>query len=240
MKQLMISTRGTYDLRNGKKLKNKKPFITPVKKYNNLSKAKEVVIFVHGMRNTTVGAKMGTNALRLRLRKLGYKGEIIGFSYDSNIRGAHIDSRYHLTLRTAKKIAEQSGKDLAKLIHDIRQKNYAIRIKLVGHSLGCDVVRNAFKHTGYNIVDTVHLFGSPVEAEDLLSPIEFIGAFRIINYYNPKDDVIREGVEKGDLIEPSCLHDIDKFNWDTNVTSKRLYAKNHGFKAHMKALRSFP
>lgn len=240
MKQLMISTRGTYDLHNGKKIKNKKPFITPKKKYDKIAKSKEVVIFVHGMRNTTVGAKMGTNALRLRLRKLGYKGEIIGFSYDSNVRGAHLEKNYHKVLRTAKKIAERSGKDLADLINDIHKKNYSTKIRLVGHSLGCDVIKSAFDCLGFEYIESVHLFGSPVEIEYLAHVYNFMNAGKIINYYNPTDDVIREGVEKGDLERPSCLHRVERNNFPTMITSKRLYAKNHGFKAHMNALRSFP
>lgn len=237
----MISTRGSFDLYNGKRLRVKKPHITPMKKYNNLSKSKEVVIFVHGMRNSTIGAKMGTNALRLKLRKLGYKGDIIGFSYDSNVRGAHLDKNYHKVLKTAKKIAERSGEDLAKIINDIHQKDYRIKVRLVGHSLGCDVVKSVFDYLGFGVVVSVHLFGSPVEVDTLESWTSFVGAFNIVNYYNPNDDVIKEGVEKGDLERPSCLHKVLVRSERTpKITSKRLYAKNHGFKAHMNALRSFP
>lgn len=240
MKQLIISTRGTYDLHNGKRLKSKKPFITPMKKYNNLSKSKEVVIFVHGMRNSTIGAKMGTNALRLRLRKLGYKGDIIGFSYDSNVRGAHLDKNYHKVLKTAKKIAERSGQDLAKIINDIQQKDYRIKIRLVGHSLGCDVVKSAFDHLGFTHITSTHLFGSPIEEDDLTHIFNFMNTSSVTNYYNPNDDVIKEGVTKGDLERPTCLHKVTKLNFPTKIYSKRIYPTNHGMKAQMKALRSFP
>ena len=240
MKQLIVSTRGTYDLHNGKRLKTKKPFITPVSKYNNLSKAKEIVIFVHGMRNSTIGAKMGTNALRLRLRKLGYKGEIIGFSYDSNVRGAHLDMNYHKVLRVADKIAEASGEDLANVINDIRKNNYSAKIRLVGHSLGCDVVKSAFNYLGFNHIHSTHLFGSPIEEDDLVDFSNFINTCKVVNYYNPTDDVIKEGVTKGALERPSCLHKVNHINYPTHIISKRLYAKNHGMRAHMNALRSFP
>lgn len=240
MKQLIISTRGKYDLHNGKKLKNKKPFISNKSKFDKLSKSKEVVIFVHGMRNSPTGAKMGTNALRLKLRRLGYKGDIIGFSYDSNVRGAHIDKNYHKVLRTAKKIAGKSGQDLADLLDNIRRKNNSIKIRLVGHSLGCDVIKSAFDSLGFNYIESTHLFGSPVEEDVLTHIFNFMNTSELINYYNPTDAVIKEGVEKGDLERPSCLHKIDKVNFPTRIKSKRLYAKNHGFKAHMDALRSFP
>ena len=240
MKQLMISTRGSYDLHNGKRLRVKKPFITPMKKYNNLTKSKEVVIFVHGMRNSTIGAKMGTNALRLRLRKLGYKGDIIGFSYDSNVRGAHLDKNYHKVLKTAKKIAERSGRDLANVINDILKNNYKIKIRLVGHSLGCDVVKSAFDNLGFISIESTHLFGSPIEEDVLTHIFSFMNTRSVINYYNPKDDVIKEGVDKGDLERPTCLHKVNKLNFPTKIISKRIYPNNHGMKAQMKALRSFP
>lgn len=239
-KPLIISTRGSYDLHNGKRLKVKKPFISPLKKYNKLRRSKEVVIFVHGMRNTTIGAKMGTNALRLRLRKLGYKGDIVGFSYDSNVRGAHLDKNYHKVLKTAKKIAERSGQDLANVIANIIKDNYKIKVRLVGHSLGCDVVKSAMNHLGFISIESTHLFGSPIEEEDLTDIFNFMNTRSVTNYYNPKDDVIREGVDKGDLDRPTCLHKVNKLNFPTEITSKRIYPTNHGMRAQMKALRSFP
>ena len=236
----MASTRGSFNLWSGKKLKDKPIFITPKNKFQKLAKAQEVVIFVHGMRNSTVGAKMGTNALRLRLRKLGYKHPIIGFSYDSNIRGAHLEKNYHKVLKTATKIADENGEKLAGLINTIHKKNYHTIIRIVAHSLGCEVAKSACGRLGWNPIVSLHLFGSPLETKTIIDPFEFITAFNIINYYNPKDSVIIEGVERGELREPSCLYDIDIKNATTNITSKRLYAKDHRFKSQMHALRSFP
>jgi triacylglycerol esterase/lipase EstA (alpha/beta hydrolase family) len=237
MKQLMASTRGTYDLHDGHIIKDKPIFITPKDKFNKLAKAKEVVIFVHGMRNSTVGAKMGTNALRLRLRRLGYKHPVIGFSYDSNVRGAHKPENYHKVLLTAKIIAVHNGKKLFKLIKDIKTINPNIKIKLVGHSLGCDVIlwsllKNKVAES-FDTVECVYLFGSPIEIEMLYL---VNGVDRIINYFNPNDSVIKEGVDKGELKEPTCLHRIRNFR---GLESKRIYAKDHRFKSQMKALRSF-
>lgn len=240
MKQLMASTRGTYDLHNGKLLKNKPVFITPKDKFNKLKNAKEVVIFVHGMRNSTVGAKMGTNALRLRLRKLGYKHPIIGFSYDSNVRGAHIPSNYHKVLHTAYNIADKNGGKLAELIRKIKQKNPYIRIRLVGHSLGCEVIKSTV-HQSAILIPNVYLFGSPIECDNLVSDYNWISVMNIVNYYNPNDNVIKEGVINGDLTEPSCLYRIENVkNASTTIKSKRIYAKDHRFKSQIKALRSFP
>ena len=61
-------------------------------------------------------------------------------------------------------------------------------------------------------------------------------AKNVINYYNPKDDVIKEGVDKGDLKKPSCLNRVD----NKNVKSKRCSAVHHGFRAYAEKMRKFP
>ena len=234
MKQLMVSTRGSFNLWTGKKLKDKPIFITPKRKFEQLKNADEVVIFIHGMRNSTVGAKMGTNALRLRLRRLGYKHPVIGFSYDSNIRGAHIDNRYFTTLWTAYHIADSNGEKLKELIQKIYNVHPSIVIRIVAHSLGCEVVKAMLEGSDNTFIRSLHLFGSPLEVTDVFT---MRNPEKVINYYNPKDTVIQEGVTKGDLIRPSCLHPVRNLD---GIKSKRIYAKDHRFKSQMKALRSFP
>lgn len=239
MKQLMATTRGTFNLWTGKRLRHKPVYITPKNKFQKLAKVKEIVIFIHGMRNTTVGAKMGTNTLRLRLRKLGYKHPIIGFSYDSNVKGAHIESRYHDTLWTACHIADCNGEKLRELISNIYKVNPSITIRIVAHSLGCEVVKAMLEGGDNPFIESIHLFGSPIENK-FLEPENFLYTINVINYYNPNDSVILEGVKKGVLNEPSCLYNVNVFSNMTHIKSKRLYAKDHRFKQQMKALRSFP
>lgn len=239
MKQLMVSTRGTFDLHNGYRLKHKKLHITPKSKFDKLRDAKEVVIFIHGMRNSTKGAKMGTNALRLKLRKLGYKHPIIGFSYDSNIRGAHLEKNYDKVLDSAYNIAWEVGDELADLVIQIYKINYSIKIRFVGHSLGCEVIRSAVDKLGFIEVD-VHLFGSPLESNEVVKMLSK-NVSKITNYYNPHDSVIRESVERGNLKYPSCLEKIhNSQNNSPHLVSKRIMARDHRFKSQMKALRHFP
>mgnify|MGYP003684602419 FL=1 len=109
------------------------------------------------------------------------------------------------------------------------EKNPEIKVHLVGHSLGCNVV----EHTKTNVT-TIHLLGSPVESK----VVREIGRYakNVTNYYNPKDDVIKEGVDKGDLKKPSCLNKVDI----KNVKSKRCNAVHHGFSAYAEKMRKFP
>lgn len=226
-----ITTRGHFDLRTGKDLgKSNNYYLYPSKKFNSIIKSKEIVIFIHGMRNTRWGAQNGGKVLRRTLRKIGYKKHpVVSFSYDADVREAHKPERYNKVLRVANSIAKKNGKLLGKFIDDLYEKNPEIKVHLVGHSLGCNVV----EHTKTN-VSTIHLLGSPVEINSVKEIARY--ADTVINYYNPKDDVIREGVDKGDLKKPSCLNKVDI----KNVKSKRCNAVHHGFRAYADKLRRFP
>jgi hypothetical protein len=189
-----VTTRGHFDLRTGKDLgKSNNYYLYPSKKFNSIIKSKEIVIFIHGMRNTRWGAQNGGKILRRTLRKIGYKKHpVVSFSYDADVREAHKPERYNKVLRVANSIAKKNGKLLGKFISDLYEKNPEIKVHLVGHSLGCNVV----EHTKTN-VSTINILGSPVEINSVKEIARY--ADTVINYYNPKDDVIKEGVDKGDL-----------------------------------------
>ena len=228
-----ITTRGYYDLNTGEIKKTQPYYLYPKSKFDKISRGKEVVIFVHGMRNSRWGAIHGARLLRNKLRKLGYKYPIIAFSYDADVRGAHLEKNYHKVLNTAGRIAYDNGSyNLSRFIQDLRITNPSIKIHLVGHSLGCDVISKIVLPLG----GTIHLFGSPVETKDVYKLCSF--TTKLVNYYNPRDEVIREGVEKGVIKRPSCLYKVeDKLN---DVSTKNCYAKDHRFASYVEKLRKFP
>lgn len=234
-----IITRGRYDLYNGKKLKGKRKAYSlfPKKKFNKIfMKDSEVVIFVHGMRNSPKGAVMGGNTLRRKLRKLGYKKHpVISFSYDANIKGAHIYSDYDRVIPVAEKIAYANGHHLFQFVSDLKGFNPDIKIHLVGHSLGCEVVES-FLEFGGSYANTVHLFGSPVNVIDLIRLSGHNRNTKVTNHYNLKDDVIREEYELGRCTQPSCLNNRKHATYK-NV---RCNAVHHGFRAYADKLRKFP
>ena len=243
-----VSTRGRYDQRTGL-IKKGKPrlmktmkqdyFLYPKYKIDKIAMGEEVVIFVHGMRNSRWGAIHGARLLRNKLRKLGYKYPVIAFSYDAEVRGAHkLDKPhkpelYQKILGTAFKIAKYNGiYNLTNFIFDLRDKNRNIKIRLVGHSLGCDVISHIQVP-----VESIHLFASPVEADRVIGISEISG--KTTNYFNPNDEVIKEGVGKGVSKMPSCLIS-DLKTYGGYLKTKRCYAKDHRFKSHIEKLRKFP
>lgn len=231
-----ISTRGHYNLWTGEWNEEKHGyFLYPKFKFKRIEKEKEIVIFVHGMRNTRFGAVRGGRLLRNKLRKLGYKYPVIVFTYDADIREAHKPEKYNDVLKTAKFIALQNGTvKLWSYIFDLKTKKPKIKIHLVGHSLGCDVIRYCYLNdwlSKFVNVETIHLIGSPVEVDNVKKLSKYQ---TVINYYNPKDEVIKEGVTKGNLKKPSCLHRVK------GITNRNAFAKDHRFKSYLKELKRFP
>lgn len=233
-----ITTRGYYDLHTGESLGKSGYYLYPKKKFDKIAKdAKELVIFVHGMRNSKFGAKRGALTLRQTLRKIGYKKHpVVAFSYDADIRGAHLEKNHKQVLKTAYKIAEMNGVHLSKFIDDLHRNNPKIKIHLVGHSLGCDVVSSALHILNITSmlekpVTSAHLFGSPLECDE----VERISKFtKVTNYWNPTDLDIKAEITMGDLKKPSCIVK------PIGVKSIRCLAKDHRFRSYAEKLSEFP
>ncbi|MEW6588193.1 MAG: alpha/beta hydrolase, partial [Thermoproteota archaeon] len=166
-----ISTRGYYDLVTGRTLK-KKPYDLYPKKFfeKELGNHPEFTIVVHGMRNNKQGALEKFKIVQKRLRQLGYKYPVIGFSYDSNVKGVQYKSCEHKATKVARLIAKKNGLNLAKFILNFKRKNPTMGIRLMGHSLGTEVITYAlFCIYGKQKIDQVYFFGSSLPAGFLIS-----------------------------------------------------------------------
>jgi len=117
-----ISTRGYYDLSTGKKLKHNSYYLYPSKSFQKLSTKKEIVIMIHGLRNDKAGANQKFLIAKKRLGQLGYVYPVIGYSYDSNTKGAHLRKSALKAIRVGQKIAKQNGHNLSKFIVDFKKK----------------------------------------------------------------------------------------------------------------------
>ena len=135
-----ISTRGYYDLSTGKTLKKNQYYLYPKKDFTKLVDSKELTIMIHGLRNDNAGAIAKVVLAKNRLRKLGYSHPVIGFSYDSNTTGAHLIKHAKHALAVGQTIAEKNGKNLGKFIEDFKSTSPKTRIRLMGHSLGSQVI----------------------------------------------------------------------------------------------------
>ena len=165
-----ISTRGYYDLLTGKTLKNNSYYLYPKKDFKKLIDSKELTIMIHGLRNDNAGAIAKVVLAKNRLRKLGYSYPVIGYSYDSNTTGAHLIKYAKRSLSVGQKIAKKNGKNLGKFIEDFKSENPNIKIRLMGHSLGTQVILStleylAKKKKNFGIVEGVYFFGASITEE---------------------------------------------------------------------------
>lgn len=244
-----ISTRGYYNLLTGKTLKNNSYYLYPKKDFKKLIDSKELTIMIHGLRNDNAGAIAKVVLAKNRLRKLGYSYPVIGYSYDSNTTGAHLIKYAKRSLSVGQKIAKKNGKNLGKFIEDFKSENPNIKIRLMGHSLGTQVILStleylAKKKKNFGIVEGVYFFGASITEEIPSSKkygkiLQNIVNKKIVNHYAPTDEVLKwadsEKHVKGPLgLNGSIGKPVAKYS------QKLVRPKNHRFASYAQVLNNFP
>ena len=144
-----VTTRGCYDLHTGRPLRRPAGYrLYPKSFFHGLAGAREITIMVHGFRNDDRGASEKTMIAQGALRRLGYGHPVVGFSYDSNVRGAHIRGCEQRALAVGRRIAEANGRHLAAFLAWFRgtDANRHTRVRLLGHSLGSEVIYGTIMH----------------------------------------------------------------------------------------------
>ncbi|MFQ6025349.1 MAG: DUF726 domain-containing protein [Nitrosopumilaceae archaeon] len=244
-----ISTRGFYDLSSGKTLETRSYDLYPPKSFENLCGVPEMVIMIHGLQNNKVGALAKFVIARKRLKQIGYRHPVIGYTYDANTKGVHIRSTALKALKVGQKIAKKNSINLSKFIVDFKKKSPETKIRLIGHSLGTEVIlytiqRLATRSKNHGIIDSVHFFGASVQSSVVSSRaygsvLQKVVRKKIKNYYSPGDEVLKKSEKEGSIKTPLGLFGangktIPKF------TQKRVYPKNHRFASYAAVLKSFP
>ena len=244
-----ISTRGYYDLSSGKTLKTNFYYLYLKKDFKKLIGSKELTIIIHGLQNDRAGAVAKVVLARNRLRKLGYSYPVIGFSYDSNTTGSYSLIHVKHALAVGQIIAKKNGRNLGKFIEDFKTTSPKTKIRLMGHSLGSQVILStveylAKKKENSGIIDSVYFFGASI-TEDIPSSKKYgkilqnIVHKKIINHYAPTDDVLYWSDKMGYVRGPLGLNGaigkpISKYH------QKLVKPKNHRFASYAAVLNSYP
>lgn len=244
-----ISTRGYYDLSSGVTLKNNSYHTYPKNDFKKLINSSEFTIMIHGLRNDNAGAVAKVILAQKQLRKLGYVHPVVGFSYDSNTTGAHLIKNTKHSLAVGQKIAIKNGENLGKFIRDFKTSSPKTKIRLMGHSLGSQVILStleylAKKKQNIGIVESVYLFGASI-INDIPSSKKYgkilqnMVNSKIVNHYAPKDTVLLwandEKYVKGPLgLNGAIGKPITKYR------QKLVKPKNHRFASYAKVLNSYP
>ena len=244
-----ISTRGYYDLKTGKTLKKNNYYLYPKRDFQKLIDSKELTIMIHGLRNDNAGAIAKAVLARNRLRKLGYSYPVIGFSYDSNTTGAHLIKHAKHALAVGQNIAKKNGRNLGKFIEDFKESSPKTKIRLMGHSLGSQVILSTIEYLGKKkqnsgILESVYFFGASI-TEDVPSSkkygklLQTVVNKKILNHYAPSDEVLSWADNKKYVLGPLGLNGaigkpIKKYH------QKLVKPKNHRFASYAAVLITFP
>ena len=207
-----VTTRGYYDRATGATLDARRYSTYPPGLAASLAGRAEIAVMVHGMRNDSTGAASKTRIASERLVQLGYVHPVIGYSYDSNIKGAHMQGSYTSAIKTANVIAAKNGHNLACFIEDFMSNSPDTKIRLMGHSLGSQVILSAilylYERNYHSMLETVHLFAASAACSDIQKHKDAIGRIvrkHVTNYYWPDDDVLLEGQVSGANPDPVGL-----------------------------------
>jgi hypothetical protein len=244
-----ISTRGYYDLLTGKTIKNNSYHLYPKQDFKKLIDSKELTIMIHGLRNDNTGAIAKVILAKNKLKKLGYSYPIIGYSYDSNTTGAHLIKYVKRSLAAGQVIAKKNGRNLGKFIEDFKANSPSTKIRLIGHSLGSQVILStlqylAKKKKNSGIVESVYLFGASITDDVPASKkygkiLQDIVNTKIVNHYAPSDEVLGWADKEQFVKSPLGLNGatgkpISKYR------QTLLKPKNHRFASYVSVLKVFP
>lgn len=231
IKHTRIHNQPEYDLPNI--LENKS--LIPGLQIKN--KPSELVIFVHGIWNSEKKLQINLLKLKKSLVHNNYFHPLIGFSWDSKVSG--------LNYSDLKKISNMNGIKLAKFIIDYKHVCKKTRIRLIGHSLGSNIILNALpfinpysKSPNSEIkIRSIHLLGGAIE-NDLVSKKNNLGYYienkvdKFFNFYNNNDSVLKTTRKLHRLNNPiglvgtkSISNDLPLNFYERNVTEKLIEFK---------------
>jgi len=201
---------------------------------------------IHGLQNNKAGAVTKFKIAQQRLRFLGYRYPVIGYSYDANTKGVHLKKSELHAIRVGQKIAKKNGRNLAKFILNFKKQNPTIKIRLMGHSLGSEVIlstlQNLYTKSKKPLVETVHFFGASLSSNFQKSNSKILKNTvnsKIVNCYCPTDEVLQYSQEQGYVKNPLGLCGASGKTISKYV-QKKLKPKNHRFMSYAKVLKSFP
>lgn len=158
---------------------------------------RDLLLVVHGLNNSEPKALYKFGIAAEALRRNGYRGSIVGFSWDADTsRDPFAATGY----RTARRHAVGNGKKLARFIADYQARNPDVRMHLLGYSMGARLVLEALRELdtadmrdGKPPITTVHLVGASVDDEEVELGSRYGRAIerrvvRFINYFSHEDN----------------------------------------------------
>jgi pimeloyl-ACP methyl ester carboxylesterase len=189
---------------------------------------RDLIIVIHGLNNSEEKALYKFGIAAEALRKNGYTGGIIGFSWDGDTSKDPLGATGY---RTAKKHAIGNGKKLARFLSDYHARNPGTHIRLIGYSMGARVALEAIFELAENPayanpkwkISSVHLVGAAVDNEEVQLDERYgkaiearVGTF--FNYYSREDDKLGQFY---------WINEADRALGETDIENRRKKPANY-------------
>ena len=204
---------------------------------------------IHGLRNDRSGALAKYVIAQKRLKTLHYNHPVIGYSYDSNTTGVQYKSTAISALKTGIVIAKKNGRNLSRFILDMKAKNPSQKIRLMGHSLGAQVILSTVQALAKSpknkgIIESIHLFGASIPSNSFNprktgSIFQKIVNKKITNYFSPYDEVLKAANDECWVDSPLGYNGSSGVSV-SKYTQKMVRPRNHRFASYARTIKSFP
>ena len=240
-----ISTRGFYDLGSGKTIKTRAYDLYPKKFFDDLSDVSEITIMIHGLRNNKSGALAKFHIAQQRLSQLEYNHPVVGFSYDSNTKGVQYKSHEQDATNVGVTIAKKNGKNLSRFLIDMKRKFPHLKIRLIGHSLGSQVILSTLiQLKNKKLVESAYVFGASIPADSTRPQnhgkiIQNTINWKFVNYYSKYDEVLKYGYENS-LIPKPIGYSGATGKTVPKYVQKHVIPQNHRFISYAQTIKSYP
>lgn len=199
--------------------------------YHTDDEPEELVVFVHGWRQTESKVKNRFPTQQEAIRAAGAEGPVISFSWDSDSTPEIVGTR------VAAEIARRNGAKLASFLADYSRRAPSTKLRVIGISMGGPILPSAAASLNEwdsdVVIDTLSLLGAAIPRAKLGQDGEYgpglsENAAAIDNFWKSNDQVLGVLYKAAALSDPIGSAGLDGYEQPAGYTDHQVdYVASH-------------